>query len=151
VAQRKAKKTWGERLKLSALPKLKERWKDRDGPGNPARMAVNYETVNPPQKSSSFGTVSSQSALAKSMEYAEPWLGTYGRSAMASVGKRGATLSSAKARQMAACLNEAVYEEIVPCDLDALLCVCGSQLTSSYRSRPRLGKGCKRCVTRGRY
>ncbi|CAG0880093.1 unnamed protein product [Darwinula stevensoni] len=45
TAPRKHKKSWGKRLKLSQLPKLLG--KDKDGPGNPARLARSYVEAQP--------------------------------------------------------------------------------------------------------
>ncbi|CAG0912654.1 unnamed protein product [Notodromas monacha] len=163
VAQRKAKKTWGERLRLPALPKLRERWKDRDGPGNPARMAINYGTKPP---GSTYGTVTSQSALAKSMEYAEPWLyATYGRSAGAPPNPVRDLARTAPVVQAwdpkprlpmpKAGVPEAVYEEIAGpgFDLDEFICACRAKLSASQRSRTKFVKDCKsarRSTTTGR-
>jgi hypothetical protein len=130
VTQQKAKKTWGERLKLTGLRK-----KDRDGPGNPARMAVNYgreSSASQQQRIMSpvhYGTVTSQSALARSMDYAR--YGTYGRSYAPPLPVIPTLVPVAA---------EAVYEEI------AAVCLCGDNLGSgTHRSKSRLSKSCKRC------
>ncbi|KAJ9595051.1 hypothetical protein L9F63_013648 [Diploptera punctata] len=67
-AGNKSKKTWGERLKIGVKPDKKREERSPSSPVSPDRsyLLEEYRTK--------YGTLSSGSALSKSMKYAETWL-----------------------------------------------------------------------------
>ena len=138
----KAKKSWGERLKLGGKPDKKREERSPTSPVSPDNSYLLEEYRN------KYGTLSSGSALSKSMKYAETWL--YGSVAVRPTSKdsnpRPSLLLYHHVPPPVAVIPTAQAVVFPPAAKYAVVvCSCPEFITGTARSKKSSSAACKKC------